>query len=126
MRTHVHVRIRTCMHGDGKSSPDVIVRAELAEVGRLHITCDVEEVDGFQARMHMHACMHTQVTQRRSIGSRQTMHVCTHARTACTACTCTCTCTCACTGDEEEVDRFQKTLDMREKGMVYVKGLLEQ
>jgi len=29
-------------------------------------------------------------------------------------------------GDEEEVDRFQKTLDMREKGMVYVKGLLEQ
>ena len=29
-------------------------------------------------------------------------------------------------GDEEEVDRFQKTLDLREKGMVYVKGLLEQ
>jgi len=28
-------------------------------------------------------------------------------------------------GDEEEVDRFQKTLDLREKGMVYVKGLLE-
>ncbi|KAL1522704.1 hypothetical protein AB1Y20_017681 [Prymnesium parvum] len=27
-------------------------------------------------------------------------------------------------GDEEEVDRFQKTLDMREKGMVYVKGIL--
>ena len=28
-------------------------------------------------------------------------------------------------GDDEEVDRFQKTLDMREKGMVYVKGILE-
>ena len=28
-------------------------------------------------------------------------------------------------GDEEEVIRFQKTLDLREKGMVYVKGLLE-
>ena len=28
-------------------------------------------------------------------------------------------------GDEEEVIRFQKTLDMREKGMVYVKGILE-
>ena len=27
-------------------------------------------------------------------------------------------------GDEEEVDRFQKTLDMREKGMIYVKGIL--
>ena len=28
-------------------------------------------------------------------------------------------------GDDEEVERFQKTLDLREKGMVYVKGLLE-
>lgn len=28
-------------------------------------------------------------------------------------------------GDEEEVERFQKTLDLREKGMVYVKGILE-
>ena len=28
-------------------------------------------------------------------------------------------------GDEEEVTRFQKTLDLREKGMVYVKGILE-
>ena len=28
-------------------------------------------------------------------------------------------------GDEEEVERFQKTLDMREKGMIYVKGLFE-
>jgi len=27
-------------------------------------------------------------------------------------------------GDEEEVDRFQKTLDMREKGMIFVKGIL--
>jgi len=27
-------------------------------------------------------------------------------------------------GDEEEVERFQKTLDLREKGMVYVKGIL--
>ena len=29
-------------------------------------------------------------------------------------------------GDEEEVTRFQKTLDLREKGMVYVKGILER
>ena len=28
-------------------------------------------------------------------------------------------------GDDEEVERFQKTLDLREKGMVYVKGILE-
>lgn len=28
-------------------------------------------------------------------------------------------------GDEEEIERFQKTLDLREKGMVYVKGILE-
>ena len=28
-------------------------------------------------------------------------------------------------GDEEEVQRFQRTLDLREKGMIYVKGLLE-
>jgi len=28
-------------------------------------------------------------------------------------------------GDEEEVDRFQKTLDLREKGMIYVKGILQ-
>jgi len=28
-------------------------------------------------------------------------------------------------GDEEEIDRFQKTLDLREKGMVYVKGILQ-
>jgi len=28
-------------------------------------------------------------------------------------------------GGEEEIDRFQKTLDLREKGMIYVKGLLE-
>ena len=28
-------------------------------------------------------------------------------------------------GDEEEVDRFQKTLDLREKGMIYVKGILD-
>ena len=28
-------------------------------------------------------------------------------------------------GGEEEIDRFQKTLDLREKGMVYVKGILE-
>ena len=28
-------------------------------------------------------------------------------------------------GDEEEVTRFLKTLDLREKGMVYVKGILE-
>uniref|UniRef100_A0A7S0L649 Uncharacterized protein n=1 Tax=Coccolithus braarudii TaxID=221442 RepID=A0A7S0L649_9EUKA len=28
-------------------------------------------------------------------------------------------------GDEEEVERFQRTLDLREKGMVYVKGILE-
>ena len=28
-------------------------------------------------------------------------------------------------GDDEEVERFQKTLDMREKGMIYVKGILE-
>ena len=27
-------------------------------------------------------------------------------------------------GDEEEVDRFQRTLDLREKGMIYVKGIL--
>jgi len=27
-------------------------------------------------------------------------------------------------GDEEEIERFQKTLDMREKGMIYVKGIL--
>jgi hypothetical protein len=27
-------------------------------------------------------------------------------------------------GDEEEIDRFQKTLDFREKGMIYVKGVL--
>ena len=27
-------------------------------------------------------------------------------------------------GDEEEVERFQRTLDLREKGMVYVKGIL--
>jgi len=29
-------------------------------------------------------------------------------------------------GNDEEVDRFQRTLDMREKGMIYVKGILEQ
>jgi len=28
-------------------------------------------------------------------------------------------------GDDEEVERFQKTLDLREKGMIYVKGILE-
>merc|ERR1719453_2335509 len=28
-------------------------------------------------------------------------------------------------GDEEEVERFQKTLNMQEKGMVYVKGIFE-
>jgi hypothetical protein len=28
-------------------------------------------------------------------------------------------------GDDEEIGRFQKTLDLREKGMVYVKGILE-
>ena len=28
-------------------------------------------------------------------------------------------------GDEEEVERFQKTLDMREKGMIYVKGVFD-
>lgn len=28
-------------------------------------------------------------------------------------------------GNEEEVDRLQKALDLREKGMVYVKGVLE-
>lgn len=28
-------------------------------------------------------------------------------------------------GDQEEIDRFQKALDLREKGMVYVKGILE-
>ena len=28
-------------------------------------------------------------------------------------------------GDEEEIERFQKTLDLREKGMIYVKGILE-
>lgn len=27
-------------------------------------------------------------------------------------------------GDEEEIERFQKTLDLREKGMLYVKGIL--
>lgn len=29
-------------------------------------------------------------------------------------------------GDEEEVDRFQKTLDLREKGMIYVKGIFDK
>lgn len=29
-------------------------------------------------------------------------------------------------GDDEEIDRFQRALDLREKGMVYVKGILEQ
>ena len=29
-------------------------------------------------------------------------------------------------GNDEEVDRFQRTLDMREKGMIYVKGIFEQ
>lgn len=29
-------------------------------------------------------------------------------------------------GNEEEIERFQRALDLREKGMVYVKGLLEQ
>ena len=29
-------------------------------------------------------------------------------------------------GDDEEVERFQKTLDLREKGMVYVKGIFDQ
>ena len=28
-------------------------------------------------------------------------------------------------GDDEEIDRFQKTLDLREKGMVYVKGIFQ-
>jgi len=28
-------------------------------------------------------------------------------------------------GDDEEIDRFQKTLDLREKGMVYVKGIFD-
>jgi len=28
-------------------------------------------------------------------------------------------------GDDEEIERLQKTLDLREKGMVYVKGILE-
>jgi len=28
-------------------------------------------------------------------------------------------------GNDEEVDRLQKALDLREKGMVYVKGILE-
>merc|ERR1719247_3145322 len=28
-------------------------------------------------------------------------------------------------GDDEEVERFQKTLDLREKGMIYVKGILD-
>ena len=27
--------------------------------------------------------------------------------------------------DEEEIERFQKTLNMQEKGMVYVKGIFE-
>ncbi len=31
-----------------------------------------------------------------------------------------------CQGDDEEVERFQKTLDLREKGMVYVKGIFDQ
>ena len=29
-------------------------------------------------------------------------------------------------GDQEEVERLRKELDWREKGKVYVKGLLEQ
>ena len=29
-------------------------------------------------------------------------------------------------GDEEEVERFQKTLDLSEKGMIKVKGLFER
>ena len=29
-------------------------------------------------------------------------------------------------GDDEEIERFQKTLDLREKGMVFVKGILEK
>lgn len=28
-------------------------------------------------------------------------------------------------GDEKEIDRFQKTLDLREKGMIYVKGIFD-
>lgn len=28
-------------------------------------------------------------------------------------------------GDDEEIERFQKTLDLREKGMTYVKGIFE-
>ena len=29
-------------------------------------------------------------------------------------------------GDEEEIDRFQKTLDLNEKGMIKVKGIFEE
>ena len=29
-------------------------------------------------------------------------------------------------GDDEEVERFQKALDLREKGMVYVKGIFAE
>ncbi len=29
-------------------------------------------------------------------------------------------------GDDEEIERFRKELDLKEKGMVYVKGILEQ
>jgi hypothetical protein len=29
-------------------------------------------------------------------------------------------------GDDEEVERFRRELDMREKGKIYVKGLLER
>ena len=28
-------------------------------------------------------------------------------------------------GNDEEIDRFQKTLDLREKGMIYVKGIFD-
>jgi hypothetical protein len=28
-------------------------------------------------------------------------------------------------GDDEQIDRLRRELDLREKGMVYVKGLLE-